>query len=162
VAREDRRVGTIPPEVEPLTWLLGTWSGEGRGFYPTIDDFSYGEETTFSCPGKPFVAYAQRTWSLDDGRPLHSETGYLRPRDGGVEAVIAEPIGIVEVYAGTLDAERLELRTTAISSTPTAKDITSVRRSLRLEGDRLRIVVDMAAVGEALQSHLDATLDRVP
>jgi hypothetical protein len=151
-------VATLPPEVEPLAWLLGTWAGEGRGVYPTIDDFAYGEETTFTCPGKPFVAYAQRTWALDDGRPLHSETGYLRPRDGGVEGLIAEPLGIVEVYAGTLEGEHLELRSTTIAATPTAKEITAVRRSLWREGGRLRIVVDMAAVGEPLQSHLDATL----
>ncbi len=92
----------LPPEVEPLRWLLGTWVGEGRGVYPTVDDFAYREESTFMCPGKPFVAYSQRTWA-PDGSPLHSETGYLRPRDRGVEAVVAEPLGAVEVYAGTLD-----------------------------------------------------------
>jgi THAP4-like, heme-binding beta-barrel domain len=75
--------------------------------------------------------------------------------------VIAEPSGIAEVYAGTLDGERLELRTTQIASTPTAKEITDVRRVLALETDRLHVLVDMAAVGEALAFHLDATLDRL-
>lgn len=154
-------MATLPPEVQPLEWLLGTWRGEGRGVYPTIDDFTYGEETTFSCNGKPFVAYSQRTWALDDERPFHGETGYLRPRGAGVEAVIAEPIGIVEVYAGTLAGEELELRTTTIASTPTAKSITDVRRSFRLDGDRLHVVVDMAAVGEPLLPHLDTVLTRV-
>jgi THAP4-like, heme-binding beta-barrel domain len=160
-SRENPVVATLPPEVEPLTWLLGTWHGEGRGAYPTIDDFTYREETTFGCIGKPFVTYSQRTWSLGDGgRPLHSETGYLRPRGGGVEAVIAEPSGIVEVCAGALDGERLDLRTTVVSSTPTAKEITDVRRVLALESGRLRVLVDMAAVGQPLCFHLDATLDR--
>ena len=149
----------LPPEVEPLRWLLGTWAGEGRGVYSTVDDFAYREESTFVCPGKPFVAYTQRTWA-PDGSPLHSETGYLRPRDGGVEAVVAEPLGAVEVYAGTLDGSHLELTSTTVATTPTAKSITAVRRELWLEGNDLRVVVDMAAVGQDLQHHLDARLRR--
>jgi hypothetical protein len=30
--------------IEPISYLLGTWRGEGKGRYPTIEDFSYGEE----------------------------------------------------------------------------------------------------------------------
>lgn len=157
--REDRDVDTVPADVKPLSWLLGTWRGEGRGSYPTIDDFIYREETSFVCPGKPFVAYSQRTWA-PDGSPLHSETGYLRPRGEGVEAVVAEPIGCVEVYAGALTNSRLELTSTMVGTTPTAKSITEVRRTLWLEEDLLHYVVDMAAVEQALQFHLEAVLQR--
>jgi hypothetical protein len=52
----------LAPAVEPLSFLLGTWTGQGRGAYPTIDDFVYAEETTFLCPDKPVVAYRQQTW----------------------------------------------------------------------------------------------------
>jgi len=152
---------TLPPEVEPLAWLLGTWRGEGRGGYPSIDDFTYVEETTFTCPGKPFVAYRQATHD-PDGAPLHSESGYLRPRPGGVvEAVVAEPIGLTEVYEGTLVGERLEFVSTQIARTPSAKDIRAVRRSLRLEGDALHVRVDMEAVGHPMGFHLAAELHRV-
>ncbi|MDQ1710330.1 MAG: hypothetical protein QOG49_1715, partial [Frankiaceae bacterium] len=59
--------------IKPLAYLLGTWRGEGHGSYPTIEDFHYGEELTFRHNGKPFIAYSQRSWSLDDGRPLAAE-----------------------------------------------------------------------------------------
>lgn len=151
--------GGVEGEVEPLAWLLGEWAGEGRGSYPTIDPFTYREETSFVCPGKPFVAYSQRTWT-PDGSPLHSETGYLRPRGEVVEAVVAEPLGSVEIYAGVRSPERLELTSTLVATTPTAKSITALRRTFWLEGELLRYEVEMAAVGQPLQFHLEAVLRR--
>ena len=84
----------IAPELEPLAFLIGTWAGEGKGDYPTIQPFGYGEEIMFRNLGKPFLVYDQRTWSLEDRRPLHSEMGYWRPKPGGhLEVVLAESTG---------------------------------------------------------------------
>ena len=111
-------------ELQPLAGLLGTWRGEGAGRYPTISPFRYGEEVRFWHVGKPFLAYAQRTWSLDDGRPLHAESGYWRAKPGGeVELVLAHPTGIVEVQEGRLDGTRIELRSTTMAGTATAKQV---------------------------------------
>ena len=96
--------------VTPLSFLLGRWAGEGEGSYPTIEPFGYGEEITVSHVGKPFLAYAQRTWSLDDGRPLHAETGYWRcASPTHVELVVAHPTGVVELSEGPLTATSLVL-----------------------------------------------------
>ena len=148
-------------DLAPIAWLLGTWRGEGVGGYPTMEPFRYGEELTFRHNGKPFLAYTQRTWSLDDGRPLHAETGYWRPRpDGHVEVVLAHPTGIAEIYYGTVTGTRVELATDVVARTQSAKEVSALTRLFGLVDGRLMYAVDMAAVGQSLQPHLSATLDR--
>jgi THAP4-like, heme-binding beta-barrel domain len=158
-------VADLHPGVEVLAPLLGTWSGRGAGEYPTIEPFGYLEEVTFGHVGKPFLVYGQRTKADDDGRPLHAETGYLRvPSPGHVEWVLAHPTGITEIEEGTLSVDgstlTMEMMATAIGLTESAKHVTALRRSLRVDGDELTYTVRMGAVGQLLQHHLAATLHR--
>lgn len=148
----------LHPDVAHLAFLLGTWRGEGRGEYPTIDDFTYVEESMFGHVGKPFLAYSQKTKGTD-GLPLHAEVGYLRPvGTNGVELVLAHPSGITEIQAGTIAGQRLRLQTTSVGLTPTAKDVRSLTRSIDVADGHMHYVIEMAAVGQDLQFHLEATL----
>jgi hypothetical protein len=156
---------TEPPAiheaVQPLAYLLGTWRGEGHGSYPTIADFHYGEEITFRHNGKPFIAYSQRSWSLDDGRPLAAESGYFRPQaDGTIEVVMSHPTGITEIYLGTYEGRKIELASDLIARTATAKEVTAVKRLYGMVAVELMYAIDMAAMGQPLQSHLAGTLNR--
>jgi hypothetical protein len=151
----------LHPDVEVLAFLLGRWRGEGRGAYPTIDDFRYRDEVLFEHVGKPFVSYSQRTW-LPDGAPSHTEVGYLLPQPAGrLELVVAQPGGRVEVDEGTLGGTRFELMSAVVAHTRSAKEVAEVRRVVDVDGDVLRYQVDMAAVGQPRQFHLEAELHRV-
>ncbi|HEY4408516.1 MAG TPA: FABP family protein [Acidimicrobiia bacterium] len=152
------------PDVEPIGFLVGTWRGEGHGVYPTISSFDYGEEVRFAAvTGKPFLTYQQRTWALDDQRPLHAECGYWRPKPGGhLEVVLAHPTGVAEIEEGMIAGEVISLVTTSIGRAATAKQVTALSRRFELVGgDVLRYEVQLAAVGQPLQGHLTAELKRI-
>lgn len=152
----------INPAVEPLAFLLGTWRGGGNGIYPTIADFSFEEELTVWHTGGGWIAHIQKTTATDDGRPLHSEMGYWRPKeDGIVELVVTHSFGVIEMALGRVDGTALELRSTDFIETPTAKTIDAAVRRFTVSSDELTYEVDMEFGGHPLQHHLRAALTRV-
>lgn len=152
----------LHPDIARLGFLVGTWAGEGEGKYPTIESFAYGEEVRFDHIGKPFLRYSQRTWSSDDGRPLHSETGYVRlAASGRVELVVAHPNGIAEISEGDIDEGTVVLASTMVACTSSAKEVSAITRRITVEGATLHYELTMAAVGQPLADHLRATLQHV-
>lgn len=153
----------LHPNLRPVGGLIGTWNGPGRGEYPTIESFRYVEELTFAHVGKPFLAYAQRTWS-PTGQPMHMESGFLRvPAEGVVEVTLAQPTGQVELAEGRLEPEaegiQIEVQAQLLNST-TAKHVQATRRRMLLRGDTLHTEFAMAAVGHPLTHHLSSELTR--
>lgn len=154
-------------DIEPISFLLGTWEGPGVGIYPTIDDFSYREEISFVAPlDKPFLHYSQKTWRAqghpETGTPLHTECGYVRPVEGGgAELVIAQPSGIVEVHSGIVEGTSVSFTADLVAQTRTAKEVKTVDRRIVVDGDELSYEMWMGAVGQAHQLHLKAALTRV-
>jgi hypothetical protein len=163
----------VPPPLRPWSWLVGRWVGVGLGQYPTIDDFRFGQEASFSTDGRPFLSYWSRSWLLDDDgnrvRPLATETGFWRPReDNEVEVTLAHPTGYAEIWYGqlevtglenaTITGARAELRTDIVARTRSAKEYSQGHRLYGLVEGKLLWTYDMAAMGEGLVNHLAATL----
>ena len=149
----------LHPEVAPLGFLLGSWMGEGKGFYTTIEPFEYGEEIRISHVGKPYLAYNQRSWALDDGRPLHGEMGFWRMAGATrVELVLAHPNGHAEVAEGELEGSSFSLASMGVVHTSTAKSVLALERDVRVDRETLTYDLRMAAVGQPLEGHLRAEL----
>jgi hypothetical protein len=154
-------VTELNPALEQVAFLLGTWRGEGSGQYPTMQPFRYREEIRFSHTGKTFLVYTQRTEAMDDGRPLHTEAGYLRMVGGDrAELVIAQPTGYAEIEVGKVQGKRIDLESTRVARTPTAKPVTAVARSFWLEDELLRYELRMAMSDGPLVLHLKASFSR--
>ena len=156
----------LPPDLAPLAWLVGRWEGAGVVGYPTIESANFGQEVEVSHDGRPFLSWLSRTWLLDDAgekvRPLATEVGFWRPQpDGEVELLLAHPTGIVEMYYGKAEPAKIELRTDSVVRSPNAKEYSAAHRLYGLVNSNLLWVMDMAAVGQRLQSHVSAELKRV-
>ena len=160
----------LHPALEHLAFLVGTWRGVGVVGYPTIEGSNYEQEVVFAHDGRPFLSYASRSWLIDPAgervRPAASEVGWWRPGASAydVEVLLAHHTGVVEVYVGNVAFSRVELVTDVVARTETAKEVNGMKRLYGLVGDEprdLAYAIDMAAVGQPLQSHLSARLAKV-
>ena len=155
----------LHPDCGPVAWMLGTWRGNGRGDYPTIEPYEYGQELIFTHDGRPFFHYMARAWIVDEaGEP--SATPPSRPASCAAaprarwSCVLAHNTGFAEIWYGEATGGKLELATDAVARTGSAKEVTAGHRLYgNVEGDLL-YAYDMAAVGQPLQPHLWARLQR--
>ena len=151
----------------PLAWLIGRWEGAGVLGYPTIESAHFGQEIEVTHDGRPFLKWESRAWILDSAtgervRPAAMESGFWRPLpDGEVELLLVHPTGILEMYYGTMEPARIQLKTDGVMRSPRAKECNAATRMYGLVDSQLMWAMDMAAVGQELQSHLSATLKRV-
>jgi hypothetical protein len=152
----------LDDSLKPLAFLLGTWRGEGKGEYPTIEPFLYEEELRFEHVGDTFLLYQQASWSPADGGPIHFERGFLRPGEPGrLEFTLAHPIGLTEIAEGTLDGTAFELTSTGVGRTTTGLTTAAVTRRYRVDSDVMSYRTDMATDETPMALHLEAELHRV-
>ncbi|HVN49888.1 MAG TPA: FABP family protein [Acidimicrobiales bacterium] len=153
---------SAPDPLDAVAAFAGTWEGRGEGSYPTIDDFAYTERIELvAVPGKAMLGYRSTTRAGDDGRALHAESGFLRVvGPAAVELVVAQGAGLVEIAEGSVADGVIELLSTVVRGTSTAKDVAATVRRYQVAGDELSYELWMAAVGQPLRPHLRAQLAR--
>ncbi len=100
------------------------------------------------------------------GRPTFTdntveEIGSTEPRGTELEVLLTHPTGYVEIYLGTVRGPRIDLATDLVARTATAKEYTAATRLYGLVESDLLWAMDMAAVGQPLQSHASARLKRL-
>ena len=130
------------PAIAPLSFLLGTWEGAGVVGYPTMESVNFGEETSFSHNGKPFLIYSSRTWLIEPGRDDRAAAA----RRGRLLATAAGQPGRGAADAcdrrsrrstsGQIDGTKIEIITDAVVRTATAKEVTAGKRLYGLIGSR--------------------------
>ena len=159
-----------PTCFDQLRKLVGRWTGGGSGGFPTVPDFTFVEETTFSLrhPEERVLHYEQRVWVVHADQslePSHWESGFLTVDDADtIELLNAQNSGRVEVLRG-------DLRTSAtgfvleLASVLHGHDerMVATERSLRYGGEQLEYEVRMATSDIAwMTAHLTARLTRAP
>ncbi|WP_024796182.1 FABP family protein [Tomitella biformata] len=144
-----------------LAAFAGHWTGTGTGHYPTIADFAYEEEITFTPSGRPFLTYHSRTWSPGRTKPMHTENGYLRRTgSGAVELLISQPTGFTELHRGELVDGVLELELVNLGASPEAKPVHATRRRLTVAEEVVGYDMWMSHADTPMTHHLTAELRR--
>ncbi|MGI9666526.1 MAG: FABP family protein [Acidimicrobiia bacterium] len=97
----------MKPPTRALHELVGRWVGDGVGFFPTIDDFSYRETLVIEAAHQDaaLLRYSQTTWKQvgDIEAPSHVETGFIGiTEEGLVEMFNAQGVDRIAALSGSL------------------------------------------------------------
>jgi len=148
-------------------FLAGTWTGEGRGQFPTVTSFDYRETLIYTRRDEKTLAYEQRAKKLYDGQTewleSHWENGFIRILESGELEVTSAQLGRVEVLTGKVEIEGNIIQIHFVSKT-IANDprMVSSARRFELDRDTLHYEMEMqtTAVEKSMQ-HLKAELRRM-
>ena len=163
----------LAPEVYPLAWLVGRWTGDGVVVYPNIPETAVRQEVVVDHDGGPYLRWSSTLWLSGDGEPRlwATESGYWRvpparpadlpPDRHPVELLLVDPAGHLTLYAGAVGNGRIDLESDLIARTPDAAEVSAATRLFGLVRGELMWAWDIAAFGEPLQSYASARLTRV-
>ena len=148
--------------VEPFSFLIGEWEGEGVGLWDASPRFRYRESLDISAvPERALLRLRQRTVVAETGALSHVEEAFLRLfADAEVELVVAIPAGYTEIHGGRLVGQRLELRQLALGVAPRALPLRLVERRLELADGRLLHQVAIAVGAGSPAPHVASILSR--
>lgn len=157
----------LHPALLTLLPLVGVWRGVGRGGYPTMDDFDFGQQVSFSHDGRDFLRYESASWLLAPdggvGEPSERELGWWRAGAAeDFEALISHSTGVSEVYVGHANSTtQWELVTDVVARTASAPAMSAAKRLYGIVDRALLYAADVASSGHPLHAHVSARLERI-
>jgi THAP domain-containing protein 4 len=147
--------------------LEGTWTGEGRGYFPTVTSFDHRVTLTFTRRDPKTLAYEQRAQKRYDGQTewfeSHWESGFIRVLENDELELTSAQIGRTEVLVGTVESIGAMFRINFVSKTISNDPrMISSARFFELEGDLLRYEMEMHTTKvEQSTPHIKIVLQRV-
>lgn len=167
----------LAPEVYPLAWLVGSWSGPGVIEYPDIPRAEFRCDVTFTHDGGPYLMYqACMTLAGDDGEdgPVWAnERGFWRvpPQvpDGlnlcegqfPVEVLLADASGSIAMLIGAVGNGRIDLASDVMARSASAPQVDGAVRMYGHVSGELMFAYDIAAFGNELRSYASGRMARV-
>ena len=167
----------LAPEVYPLAWLVGTWSGRGFIEYPEIPRTEFRADTVFDHDGGPYLIYRSTMTAIgpdgEDAAVWSSEQGYWRvppvtpegfelaANQHPVELLVADASGSIALYLGVVGNGKIEVATDLMARTASAPDIGGASRLYGNVAGELLFALDIAAFGKELQSYASGRLARL-
>jgi THAP domain-containing protein 4 len=152
-----------------LDLLTGTWTGQGRGYFPTVTSFDHRITLTFTRRDPKVMAYEQRAQKRYDGQAewleSHWENGFIRVLENNDLELTSAQIGRTEVLVGNVESTGDKLRIHFVSKA-IANDIRMVSSARTFElgagGDILHYKMEMHTTKvDQSTPHIEITLQRL-
>ena len=156
----------LTPELAPLSWLIGSWEGQGRLRDGLEGSEIFYQRVDFTAHGLPFLEYRAESWLCEeDGtllRPLTVESGFWqvdRPRRDGDVGPGMVPADVVPAYRSAEDVEALRGEGGSFGITATIVHPGSLAELYygRIKGPQLQLVTDSVMRGSAAGPYQRAT-----
>lgn len=167
----------LAPEVYPLAWLVGEWSGTGFIEYPDIPKVEFRSDVSFTHDGGPYLVYAATMTVVgddgEDGPIWASERGYwrvppqtpeglaLRENQFPVEVLLADASGSIAMLIGAVGNGRVDLASDVMARSASAPRVDGATRLYGHVGGELMFAYDIAAFGNELRSYASGRMHRV-
>jgi hypothetical protein len=156
----------LTPELVPLSWLPGTWQGQGRLGSGEADSEHFFQSVTFKQNGLPYLQYTAESWLTDENgtqlRPLTVESGFwaldrkLNEADVGPGLVPAE---IVPALKSADEVEELRNANGGFDITATIVHPGGIAELYygQIKGPQIQLATDMVMRGSQSKEYSAAT-----
>ncbi|KRY32501.1 Phospholipase D3 [Trichinella spiralis] len=155
----------VPFDLKPIAFLLGRWRSEfgGKARFPTIPNFTYGEQLDFKLSdtplfGMPSMNYSAFAWGINSKESLHSEYGFFTVKNHtntiGLTTVMSN--GFTSVEEGQVSGNKIVLKLVDIGRISWSRDLPvldMIREITLIDPTTLEQRLQMETLTHKMQDH---------